>query len=75
MSMRAIAKSLDIGLATVSREIRKWNSQSVPLLKMERSKVEHLDSKVEHSSPAFFELVPEFKNFAAFDCEWYRDDL
>jgi DNA polymerase elongation subunit (family B) len=75
MSMRAIAKSLGIGLATVSREIRKWNSQSVPLLKMEHPKVEHLDPKVEHSSPAFFELVPEFKNFAAFDGEWYREDL
>jgi len=37
--------------------------------------VEHLDPKVEYSSPAFFELVPEFKNFAAFDGEWYRDDL
>ena len=57
MSMRALAKSLGIGLATVSREVRKWNSQGVPPFKMEHPRVEHLDPKVEYSSPAFFELV------------------
>ena len=35
MSMRVIAKELGIGLATVSREIKRWNARSIPLSKME----------------------------------------
>jgi DNA polymerase elongation subunit (family B) len=80
-SQRQIAKIIGISLGGVNRELKNLNGSSVQLSK----KLNTCKLKVEHpiptpkSKPLHFqdltELVPELKNLASFDCEWYREDI
>jgi hypothetical protein len=73
-SQRKIAKKLNMSLSLVNLDLKHVQSptQSVQSVQIERP--------IERSTPPnrgqeFYEKVPEFENFAAIDCEWYREDI
>ena len=81
-SQRQIAKILGISLGIVNRELKYLNGRSVQLfekLNTCKLKVEHpkLKPKPKPKPKIQFQdfkgQVPELKNLASFDCEWYRE--
>ncbi len=71
-SQRKIAKTLSMSLGLVNLDLKRVQNQNQSVQSVQFEQPIERSSSI---SQAFYEKVPEFENFAAIDCEWYREDI
>ncbi len=83
-SQRDISKMLNISLGLVNLDLKYIRSQNLSVQSVQvEHQMEKLNTSVQKEYPRvqlpqqqdFKAMVPELENVAAFDCEWYRNNL